>query len=316
MMKPAILTTLGCLTALLLSGAVAAVTTPLVDGGFETTEPGIGRPTSFGVWVGDVTSARNAENGILPLEGQRMLRFEWTDTVPYATQFGASQLFQLVAVSPGDLLAATASFNRVAGEAETDDAFLLVFDFYAGDPSDYPSVANSPLEKAFVELFSDSDPSTWELAVLSSVAPPGSTYAAIQVNAGENVVNDSAGIELDGHYADAVTLEINPIDTDGDGVFDSADNCPHSFNADQRDVDGDRVGDACDNCIPLPNTAQDDDDGNGVGDVCDALLEFVGDDEGCDDGEDGDGGGRKRQPEETPDGSSRVIDRPANREFS
>ena len=35
-------------------------------------------------------------------------------------------------------------------------------------------------------------------------------------------------------------------DTDGDGVFDSFDNCPEAANPDQADSDSDRTGDACD----------------------------------------------------------------------
>jgi hypothetical protein len=38
-----------------------------------------------------------------------------------------------------------------------------------------------------------------------------------------------------------------PLDSDGDGVFDSADNCPDQYNPNQRDTDGDGVGDACQN---------------------------------------------------------------------
>lgn len=43
-----------------------------------------------------------------------------------------------------------------------------------------------------------------------------------------------------------------PPDADGDGIPDSADNCPEVANADQADTDGDGIGDACD---PCPNTA-------------------------------------------------------------
>ena len=63
-------------------------------------------------------------------------------------------------------------------------------------------------------------------------------------------------------------------DTDGDGIFDGADNCPLTPNPSQDDADGDGAGDACDNC-PLPNPDQRDDDGNGVGDACDQLAEFL-----------------------------------------
>ena len=36
------------------------------------------------------------------------------------------------------------------------------------------------------------------------------------------------------------------VDTDNDGVEDSADNCPNDANANQEDVDSDNIGDACD----------------------------------------------------------------------
>jgi len=93
-----------------------------------------------------------------------------------------------------------------------------------------------------------------------------------------------------------------PIDTDGDGVPDTDDNCVDAVNPDQADSDGDGVGDACegdrdsdgilddgdgtgepgdgtcvggettdcdDNCIETPNADQADSDADGVGDVCD-----------------------------------------------
>ncbi len=42
-----------------------------------------------------------------------------------------------------------------------------------------------------------------------------------------------------------------PLDGDGDGVPDVADNCPLDVNPDQIDRDIDGVGDVCDNCAPL-----------------------------------------------------------------
>ena len=41
-------------------------------------------------------------------------------------------------------------------------------------------------------------------------------------------------------------FEIIAADADGDLVGDSCDNCPNTFNPDQRDFDGDGIGDACD----------------------------------------------------------------------
>ena len=60
-------------------------------------------------------------------------------------------------------------------------------------------------------------------------------------------------------------------DSDRDGADDCADNCPHSYNPDQRDSDGDGVGDACDNCPSVPNPDQRDSDSDGFGDACDSC---------------------------------------------
>jgi MYXO-CTERM domain-containing protein len=59
------------------------------------------------------------------------------------------------------------------------------------------------------------------------------------------------------------------VDTDGDGVSDSKDNCPKVKNADQKDTDKDGIGDACDNCPATANKDQKDTDKDGVGDACD-----------------------------------------------
>ena len=67
---------------------------------------------------------------------------------------------------------------------------------------------------------------------------------------------------------DAIALY--PIsDSDGDGIVDTADNCPSTYNPDQADRDGDGIGDVCDNCRLNANANQADSDGDGVGDVCD-----------------------------------------------
>jgi hypothetical protein len=59
------------------------------------------------------------------------------------------------------------------------------------------------------------------------------------------------------------------IDSDGDGIDDSVDNCPFVFNPFQQDFDGDGVGDACDNCVFAPNPDQTNSDTDALGDACD-----------------------------------------------
>jgi thrombospondin type 3 repeat protein len=78
-------------------------------------------------------------------------------------------------------------------------------------------------------------------------------------------------------------------DVDGDGILDSADNCPTVSNPTQSDFDGDGVGDACDNCVNVANPrvaagflttnpwatltgGQRDDDHDGFGNKCDAKF--------------------------------------------
>ena len=76
-----------------------------------------------------------------------------------------------------------------------------------------------------------------------------------------------------------------PLDSDGDGITDSSDNCPLISNADQLDTDGDGLGDVCDddidgdgitdskdNCPLVSNPSQSDSLDNGVGDACGPIA--------------------------------------------
>ncbi len=59
------------------------------------------------------------------------------------------------------------------------------------------------------------------------------------------------------------------VDSDGDGVCSSDDNCPNTPNANQADRDGDHVGDVCDNCVATPNHDQANGDADALGNACD-----------------------------------------------
>jgi MYXO-CTERM domain-containing protein len=194
----------------------------IVNGGFETPFSTSGvLPTTYGLWEFDPAYSVTAMDGITPLEGERMLRFEATDPL-YRYQHEQSNVWQLVDVSgfrsqilSGTAVAsASAWFNRVAGDAQTDTRFGLELWAFAGDPSDFPNKINqSPPDKlasAGRGLFSDSDPSTWEKVALELTLPKDTTFLALHIAALENVFNN-AYPEFDGHYADAVSLSITAI---------------------------------------------------------------------------------------------------------
>lgn len=74
-------------------------------------------------------------------------------------------------------------------------------------------------------------------------------------------------------------------DSDGDGVADETDNCPHDSNPNQYDIDGDGKGNECDddidgdglrnqtdNCPVARNPTQADRDSDGLGDACDPVI--------------------------------------------
>jgi hypothetical protein len=76
---------------------------------------------------------------------------------------------------------------------------------------------------------------------------------------------------------DAVVLPDAPLDSDGDGIPDSIDNCPSIPNPDQHDKDGDGRGDVCDPCPHIANPNEVDTDGDGIGDECDPRPDTPGD---------------------------------------
>ncbi|MGA1841003.1 MAG: PKD domain-containing protein [bacterium] len=73
---------------------------------------------------------------------------------------------------------------------------------------------------------------------------------------------------------------ITGMDTDGDGIYDSMDNCPQVPNPDQADMDSDGIGDECDNCPATYNPDQTDTDGNGIGDACEINHPPIADADG------------------------------------
>jgi len=81
---------------------------------------------------------------------------------------------------------------------------------------------------------------------------------------------DQSNNEYTPIWSGSECVSLQPSDSDDDGVPNSVDNCPTTYNPGQEDVDNDSFGDICDNCPNDYNPDQADADSNGVGDVCEA----------------------------------------------
>jgi hypothetical protein len=138
--------------------------------------------------------------------------------------------------------------------------------------SSLPGIATvSPTEVAFRNC---SDQPT---LTVTGVAPGSTTISVSQIS------NNTGGTF---NLAPATfTVNVTSADADGDGVLDSADNCPSVSNADQTDTDNDGIGDACDaltdsdddgvadssdNCPSVANADQANADSDALGDACDS----------------------------------------------
>jgi len=111
-------------------------------------------------------------------------------------------------------------------------------------------------------------------APLTTVAGGGTLGTSVTVpfdTTGANCSYLALGLNAGGGTSKAVSghLSIGTVDSDGDGVPNTLDNCPNDANANQADDDGDLIGNVCDNCATAANSGQEDSDGDGVGDVCD-----------------------------------------------
>ena len=211
-------------TVILAATTVCPATNLVTNGGFETaTAIPSDYPTDYGYWARDFCAYALATDGISPLEGSQMIKFVYTQpgSMGPLVDRKTSELHQLIDISGyADLIAAgnahatgAASFNRVAGDAQTDTLFRMVVRAFAGAPSTYPSQATAftELAKASSEVFSDSDILTWEQLTFDMPIPVNTDFISVLIYAGEDVFDDGVGgIEFDGHYADAVSLEIVP----------------------------------------------------------------------------------------------------------
>ena len=205
----------------------------LANSGFENglgTQTGL--PGWFGAWQGSHRQAVGEESGITPHDGGMMLKFlasgpDGPAEAPADTVTSAQ--WQLVDLQPVLSLVrageakvdASAYFNRVAGDGNTDDLFRLSVHAMSGQPLQFAggvAALRSGFER---ELLADADPATWESINVGGDIPSDSRYLAVGLHAVENRSDDAVAPEFDGHYADAVSLVVSPRSGEWHGALEN-----------------------------------------------------------------------------------------------
>jgi hypothetical protein len=197
----------------------------VVNPGFETAENTSGGPSGvYGDWNGDYSAIVGATSGITPMGGSKMLQFKGTSHNDSGSG-NSCELFQIIdittylpLVSSGNAVAtASAYFNRVTGDDETDTAFNFILMAYDGSPSTFPSRWNSSTYDSALTyssaggLLSDGLVGTWErLDAPILNLPTNTTFLVIDLHSYEDVFNDYSYPEFDGHFADNVSVQIVP----------------------------------------------------------------------------------------------------------
>ncbi|MEL7544844.1 MAG: hypothetical protein AAGJ70_13850 [Pseudomonadota bacterium] len=93
-----------------------------------------------------------------------------------------------------------------------------------------------------VELDTTNLPNTWaRYEIALDLSDPMLEGQILQFG----FANIATSFEGSSMFYDNVEM-IRVVDSDGDGIVDSADNCSATANPDQRDTDGDSIGNACD----------------------------------------------------------------------
>lgn len=195
----------------------------VTNGFFESSEgPKIGWPFVFGNWGGDKSEIVGISHGVTPFEGSQMLRFIYADFAHALSIRTSSDIYQLINISSFQddistgLVMATASayFNRVMGDAQTDSQFDVGLFALKGPLSGFTSqiINGTYLAGSRTLLTTDSDIATWELSQFQLLLPGDAEFLALHIGAQENIFNDGpGGVEFDGHFADGVALNLSLI---------------------------------------------------------------------------------------------------------
>ena len=193
------------------------------NAGFETSETtGGGWPSNYGDWNGDHSAIVGTTDGITPYEGSGMLQFKGTSHYGAASS-NTSEIFQLIDISDYSSLVASGNavikaslqFNRVDIDAQTDTRAAILLLAFDGSPSTFDArwesnTYGSAISYTSNGIYLDSNLQTWEKLELQFALPMNTDFIALRIATREDIYNDYSYPEFDGHFADAVFVEIIP----------------------------------------------------------------------------------------------------------
>jgi hypothetical protein len=191
---------IGCTTLVFAFTAAATPTTKtiplqLVDGSFESGIPmaAFGMPAQPGHWSGDFSDIVEAENGISPAAGSRMLRFLRADNAgkPTSTLNYVGEAAQIIDVRPyrvelrsGQASAEiSAAFNSIPLPAGHKESFEVKLAAFRGDMVDGRRFWTDPeaaFSRAQRSIVADSDPATWQRIAVQIPIPEDTDFIMIQ----------------------------------------------------------------------------------------------------------------------------------------
>ncbi len=200
----------------------------------------------------------------------------------YPCNLPQANLICVGATDSGDARAGFSNYGRASVDLYAPG--VKIASTYIDAPAACPTQCYAGLDGT-----SMASPHVAATVALMRAADPGLDAAQLKAKllAAADTKAGLVGTSVTGGRLNANAAVLASLDTDGDGVVDTIDNCPTAANAGQVDADRDAAGDVCDatprgddadgdgvgalddNCPATANANQSDRDGDTLGDVCD-----------------------------------------------
>ena len=225
----------GILVSALCTSAVWAVaaqrysirTKPVVvaNRDFESGEqvPPTGIPNQPGMWSGDFARVVEAENGITPHSGRKMLRILWADntlSAPGSLNY-VGEATQVIDLRPyrADISSGIAQLDLGAWFASIPAADTELFQFvlkaatFRGDPSTAPTVWEDAQHNSLTlvqrQIDATGNPAQWQRIEVPIPLSEATDFLVINCAVMRRKPKQTTGsVEFPGHYLDDLTLQL------------------------------------------------------------------------------------------------------------